>query len=195
MNTKCDNKQGKRTEVTQCYFYLYRIAIRGPFNTVLFCGQLTQQYKVDCYVKTERNRLKFIRQNQADLHVAAYNGMMDYLNNRAERENHTVGTICILPSSFIWSPRAMIQGYEDAMAICGKYGKLSYLLTFTCNPKLPEITNSIPIYQSALDRPDVVARVYNLKKNELMDDIQTRQILGKVTARIHVIEIQLAHQP
>ena len=167
----------------------------APLTPSFFCGQLTQQYMVDCYVKTERNRLKFIRQNQADLHVAAYNGMMDYLNNRAERENHTVGTICILPSSFIWSPRAMIQGYEDAMAICGKYGKPTYFLTFTCNPKLPEITNSIPIYQSALDRPDVVARVFNLKKNELMDDIQTRQILGKVTARIHVIEIQLAHQP
>ena len=30
----------------------------------------------------------------------------------------------ILPSSFIGSPRAMNQAYQDAMAICGKYGKL-----------------------------------------------------------------------
>ena len=159
------NKQWKWTRVTQCDFYLYRMAIRGTFNSVLYCGQLTQQYMVDCYVKTEGNWLKYIREHQADLHVAQYNGLTDYLNNRAERENHTVGTICILPSSFIGSLRAMMQGYQYAMAICGKYGKPTYFLTFTCNPKWPEITNSIPTYQSASDRPDVVARVYNLKKN------------------------------
>ena len=166
------------------------MAIRGTFNPVLYCGQITQQYMVDCYVKTKGNRLKYIREHQADLHVSQYNGLTDYLNNRAERENYTVGTICILPSSFIGSPRAMMQAYQDAMAICGKYGKPTYFLTFTCNPKCPEITNNIPTYQSASDRPDVVARVYNLKKNELIDDIQTRQILGAVTARIHVIEFQ-----
>ena len=106
------------------------MAIRGAFNPVLYCGQLTQQYMVDCYVKTEGNRLKYIREHQADLHVAQYNRLADYLNNRAERENHTVGTICILPSSLKGSPRAMMQAYQDAMAICGKYGKPTYFLTF-----------------------------------------------------------------
>ena len=124
------NKQWKWTRVTQCDFYLYRMAIRGAFNPVLYCGQLTQQYMVDCYVKTEGNRLKYIREHQTDLHVSQYNGLADYLNNRAERENYTVGTICILPSSFIGSPRATMQAYQDAMAICGKYGKPTYFLTF-----------------------------------------------------------------
>ena len=84
----------------------------------------------------------------------------------------------------------MQQAYQDSMAICAKFGKPTFFLTFTCNPKWTEITNSIPSYQSASDRPDVVARVYDLKKNEMIEDIQKRQVLGAVTARIHVIEFQ-----
>jgi hypothetical protein len=115
---------------------------------------------------------------------------MDFLNNRAERENITVGMTYILPSSFIGSPRFIQQAYQDSMAICAKFGKPTFFVTFTCNPKWPEITNSIPWYHSASDRPDVVSRVYNLKKNEIVEDIQKRQIFGAVTARIHVIEFQ-----
>jgi len=48
---------------------------------------------------------------------------MDYIANRAERENVAVGSIHIILSSFIGSPRAMNQAYQDAMAICGKFGK------------------------------------------------------------------------
>jgi hypothetical protein len=36
----------------------------------------------------------------------------------------------------------------------------------------------------------MVARVLNLKKKELVHDIERRQILGFATARIHVIEFQ-----
>ena len=115
---------------------------------------------------------------------------MDYVHNRAERENAAVGSVYILPSSFIGSPRAMKQAYQDAMAICGKHGKPTFFLTFTCNPKWQEITNNIPDYQTASDRPDIVARVFNQKKKELVHDIEKRQVLGYATARIHVIEFQ-----
>jgi hypothetical protein len=36
----------------------------------------------------------------------------------------------------------------------------------------------------------MVARVYNLKKNESVHDIDRRQVLGFALARIHVIEFQ-----
>lgn len=98
------------------------MSIRGNFNIGLHGEQLFQQYLVDSYVKTEDNRLKYLSENSTDLLVAQYNGLMlDYLDNRAERENLTIGTTLILPSSFIGSPRAMRQGYQDAMATCGKF--------------------------------------------------------------------------
>ncbi|XP_057380774.1 uncharacterized protein LOC130703304 [Daphnia carinata] len=181
---------GHRSRITQCEFYSSRMSIRGYFNAALYGGPLTQQWIVDSYVKVEANRVKYLQTHQADLHIAQYNGLMDYLNTRAERENMTVGTSVILPSPFIGSPRAMKQGYQDAMAICGKFGKSTFFLTFTCNPKWPEITENIETYQIPSNRPDIVSRVYHLKLKELIKDIQERQILGIIVARIHVIEFQ-----
>lgn len=80
----------------------------------------------------------------------------------------------------------MKQGCRDEMAICGRFGKPTYFLTFTCYPKWQEITESIESYQVADNRPDVVTRVYQLK----FKDIKEKQFLGVVVARIHVIEFQ-----
>ncbi|KZR99990.1 ATP-dependent Helicase-like protein [Daphnia magna] len=138
--------------------------------------------------RIEANRVKYIREHQAELHVAQYDGLLDYLLNRAERENLT--SYHVLPSSFIGNPRAMKQAYQDAMAICGKFGKPVFFLAFTCNPKWREITANIPSHLSAPDRPDIVARVFQQKKIELVNDIEKWQVLGFATARIHVIEFQ-----
>jgi hypothetical protein len=141
------NRRGPRSRITQCEFYSSQLSIRkGIFNAVLYGGPLFQQYVVDAYVKVEANRIHYIQIHQKDLHVAQYNGLMDYITTRAERDNITVGTPVILPSSFIGSPRAMKQGYQDAMAICSRFGKPTYFLTFTCNPKWQEITESIESY-------------------------------------------------
>ncbi|XP_046632783.1 uncharacterized protein LOC124312311 [Daphnia pulicaria] len=185
-----NRNRGPRSRVTQAEFYSSIMSIRGDFNIVLSGGALTQQYFVDSYVKTEGNRIDWLRKHQTELHVERYCGLMDYINNRAERENVEVGTIYILPSSFIGSPRAMKQNYQDAMAIVAKFGKPTFFLTFTCNPKWREITANIANYQTASDRPDMVARVFHLKKKELVDDIEKKQVLGFATAHIEVIEFQ-----
>jgi hypothetical protein len=144
------NRRGPRSRITQCEFYSSQLSIRkGIFNAVLYGGPLFQQYVVDAYVKVEANRIHYIQMHQKDLHVAQYNGLMDYITTRAERDNITVGTPVILPSSFIGSPRAMKQGYQDAMAICSRFGKPTYFLTFTCYPKWQEITESIESYEVA----------------------------------------------
>ena len=113
---------------------------------------------------------------------------MDYVHNRAERENAAFGSVYILPSSFIGSPRAMKQAYQEAMEICGKHGKTTFFLTFTCNPKWE--TDNILSYQTASEWQDIVARVFNQKKTELVKDIEKRKLLGYANARIHVIEFQ-----
>ena len=117
---------------------------------------------------------------------------IDYVQNRAERENTADVSVYIFPSSFIGSPRAMKQAYQDAIEIWGKHGKPIFFLTFTCNPKRQEITDNILSYKTASDRPDIVARVFNQKKRckELVQDIEKRQVLWYATARIHVIEFQ-----
>jgi hypothetical protein len=71
----------------------------------------------------------------AELHVAQYSGLMNYISNRMERENVTVGSIRVLPFNFIGSPRALKQAYKEAMAIYGKFGKPVIFLTFNLPTK------------------------------------------------------------
>ena len=112
------NRRGPRKRVTQAEFYSYLRSIRGYFNNVLSAGSLTQQWIVDSYVKIEANRVKYIREHQAELRVVQYSGLMDFINNRAARENVEVGNIHVLPSTFIGSSRAMKQ------ALARRYGNL-----------------------------------------------------------------------
>ena len=81
----------------------------------------------------EAHRLSFIRNNQRQLRVESYQGLMDHLNVQADQRNLNSGRIVIFPSSFQGSPRAIHQNYTDAMAIVCKYGKSDLFLTFACN--------------------------------------------------------------
>lgn len=49
------------------------------------------------------------------------------------------GKRIVLPSSFTGGPRYMVQNYQDAMAICRTFGNPDIFMTFTANPKWPEI--------------------------------------------------------
>ena len=60
----------------------------------------------------------------------------------------------------------------------------------TCNPKWPEIVNGLKKGQNAQDRPDLVARVFKQKKDQLMQDLKSGYVLGKVVAHMNVIEFQ-----
>ena len=81
---------------------------------------------------------------------------------RGETEGSRVGHI-ILPSSHTGSPRQQAQAYQDALAIVRKHGKPDLFITMTCNPKWPEITKHLLGNQTSTNRPDVVARVFQLK--------------------------------
>ena len=69
----------------------------------------------------------------------------------------------VLPSTFIGSPRNMMQLYQDSMAIVGKFGKPDLFIKMTCNPQWREIRENVLQTQNAADRPDIVGRVFALK--------------------------------
>jgi Helitron helicase-like domain at N-terminus len=46
----------------------------------------------------------------------------------------------------------------------------------------PEIKEALLPGQTADDRPDIVARVFSLKLQELMNDLLKRQVVGKTVA-------------
>ncbi|KAE9164539.1 hypothetical protein PF004_g29793 [Phytophthora fragariae] len=84
----------------------------------------------------------------------------------------------------------MYKSYQDSMAIVREYGKPDVFVTMTCNPTWEEIEEKIPEpNQSAQDRPDIVARVWQQKLAELLKDLD-EGVLGRVMARIYVVEFQ-----
>ena len=74
-----------------------------------------------------------------------------------------IGKRVILPSSFTGSPRDMHQRYQDSVVRVRHFHKPDLFITMTCNPKWKEIIDALPEGQTAADRPDSVARVFNIK--------------------------------
>lgn len=70
-----------------------------------------------------------------------------------------IGKRIVLAPSFVNGPRHRHKLRQNAMAIAREYGKPDFFLTFTCNPKWPEIENELrkdaygQKLEEAIDRP------------------------------------------
>jgi hypothetical protein len=164
--------------------------IRNSFDPCLNLRKLNQQFFVDAWTKIESSRLYFIKKNQANLRTEMYRGLMDYIHNNKINENISIGKMVILPSSFIGDPRALQQNYMDSMALVQFCGKPDLFTTTTCNPKWKEIEENLKFNETAIDRPDLVTRVFYQKIMLLKDELLKKEIFGKVNAYLYVIEFQ-----
>ena len=154
------------------------------------------------WVVVESQRLNYQRQNQKALRADTYKNVKEATEERrrelAPREDgmfqddtqHPGVGRKILSSSFVGSPRWFNAQFQDGMAICREYHKPDLFITMTCNPNWPEIKEQLKQGQTAQDRPDLVARVFKQKKDQLMNDLIVGEVLGKVVAHMHVIEFQ-----
>ncbi|XP_071699004.1 uncharacterized protein [Rutidosis leptorrhynchoides] len=120
----------------------------------------------------EEQRLKWLRHNQNELRLELYNNVCDAVT-RGDTSATSIGKRIILPSSHTGSPRYMVQNYQDAMALCREYDNLNLFITFTSNPRWPEIDMMISYIagQKSTDRPDIVSRT-----PAAIDDIITAEI-------------------
>lgn len=176
--------------VSQCLYYSYRLHTRPNDAPTLFqAGALFQQYIVDCWAATDQSRLNYLRNNQDKLRAASYKGLTDVIA-AGDVQLNQVGQRFILPSSYIGGSHNMFQLFQDSMGICRYFRKPSLFVTGTCNPKWPEITNELLPGQTAADRPDLVARVFQQKKAAILNDILKEGIFGKAVAHVYTIEFQ-----
>ena len=77
----------------------------------------------------------------------------------------------------------MKNNYLDAMTICKHFGFPDLFITFTCNPKWPEITRFCEKRNLKVeDRPDIVCRIFKMKLDALMEDLTKNHLLGKTVA-------------
>ena len=180
----------KRQDITLQQYTAYRIMPRREDPAQFFRGgRLFQEYLVDSYARIESSRLEYVKQQQKALRADTYRGLADAVE-AGDHDRGRIGLKVILPSSFTGGPRYMQQACADAIAVCTKYGKPDAFITMTCNPYWPEILAELLPNQSPSDRPDLCARVFNMKKKALMEDLRAGEVLGKVVAYLFVIEFQ-----
>ncbi|PAA46684.1 hypothetical protein BOX15_Mlig000328g25 [Macrostomum lignano] len=68
------------------------------------------------------------------------------------------------------------------------FGRPDLFLTMTCNPKWPEILAELLPGQTAVDRPDITARVFELKKKAFLNRLKS--LFGDTLARVCSLEYQ-----
>jgi hypothetical protein len=162
---------------------------------LLLSGMLFQEWIVSSYCKMEGSRLDWVRHNQTEIRAEMYQGLQDCFNRTDIVFNPgRVGTRIVLPSSFTGSPRHMNQLYQDAMGIVRQMGKPDLFITFTCNPKWPEIQRELRPGEDATDRPDLCCRVFNQKVKLLLKRVVEDQVLGRIAGRVWTIEFQSEFQ-
>ncbi|XP_029347974.1 uncharacterized protein LOC103309041, partial [Acyrthosiphon pisum] len=180
-------------------FACYRLGIRyegnndtrhQQFSSIHQGRSLLHMYVCDEYVQMESNNLNYIRRNQRDLLAEAYQGLMDHVNQHLIIDPMAVGRRIILPSTFVGSDRYNKMCYQDAITMVRSKGKPDLFITFTCNPRWPEITENLAAHSVANDRPELVARVFNRKLQELLGDLTVNRVFGNVSAYVYTIEFQ-----
>ena len=69
--------------------------------------------------------------------------------------------------------------------------KPDLFIAFTCNSKWPEITESYKGFEGGpISRPDLIGRVFHLKLQALMNDIERDHYFGTVTGYMYTMEWQ-----
>lgn len=169
--------------------------VRGLVANDMFrMGKLLQQNIVDAYTRIEKSRLEWYIKHQKECRVSSYQGLMDHLEYKADKLDVQIGSLYILPSSFVGGMRYMRQAYQDAMAMVRTFGKPDLFITFTANPSWPEIVRELN-GQPYTSRPDICVRVFHLKLKSFLKDLIEGQYLGKIISHIRVIEFQMRGLP
>ncbi|KAF8097471.1 hypothetical protein N665_0288s0004 [Sinapis alba] len=172
-------------------FFAYRIQVREAGSQVLLLSRrLFQQFLVDAYTMIEAHRLRYIRKNQSNLRTLKLSKFVTAAKD-GKSSVPIEGKRIILPSSFTGGPRYMHEMYLDAMSICKFFGFPDLFITFTCNPKWPELTRYFEKHNlRPEDRPGLCCRLFKIKLDNLMEDLTKKQLLGKTVSVIYTVEFQ-----
>ncbi|EAU86521.2 transcriptional factor B3 [Coprinopsis cinerea okayama7 len=177
--------------LSQTEYAAFRIHYRpNEGQSLIRGGRLFTRYIVDMWASADQNRLRFLRDHQKELRAELYSGLEDAIGTEDHSDLNQLGRRVVLPSSYIGGPRNMMQRYQDAMAVARHFRRVDLFITMTTNPQWEEITRELLPGQTAYDRPDLVARVFEMKKDALLEDIYKNGIFGNAVAYVYTIEFQ-----
>ena len=89
----------------------------------------------------------------------------------------------------------MKQCLQDLLVLACYYQSIDLFITVTCNPTWPEIARELLPGQTAADRPDLCARVFNMKKKAIIEELYKKEIFGHTVAYVYTIQFQKCGLP
>ncbi|XP_074375245.1 uncharacterized protein LOC141717019 [Apium graveolens] len=181
-----------REVISMKEYYSHKFQVRTNEGiTPRLGGRIYQQYIVDAFSTIEQARLWWFRTNQTTLRSDLYMNIRDSLQT-GDSDSNNLGKSFILPARFVGSRRYMQQNFQDALAVCRYIGHPDIFLTMTTNPLWDEIIQMMKhIPQcSPQNSPDMIARVFNLKLDQIVDDIKKKNYFGVCLAVMYVVKFQ-----
>nr|XP_017255780.1 PREDICTED: uncharacterized protein LOC108225432 [Daucus carota subsp. sativus] len=182
----------KRKRITMKEYYSYKLQVRKNEGlTVRLGGRLFQQYVVDAFSTVEQARLWWLRTHQKILRSDLYTNISKKLQ-KGNTDTANVGKGFILPANFLGSRRYMQQNFQDALAVCRVIGHPDIFLTMTCNALWDEILEMMKHLPgcSPQNSPDIIARVFHQKLQQIVDDIKKKNYFGTCLGVMYVVEFQ-----
>ncbi|XP_056864414.1 uncharacterized protein LOC130511444 [Raphanus sativus] len=193
-----DTAGRKRKNVTMREYFAFRILERkGEAPTITRSGRLFHQFLVDAYTMIESSRLRYLWLNQKKLRSVSYDAIQKAAAKGGAKMAEQ-GSRIFIPATFTGGKCYMKQHYYDAMALCKYYGFPDLFITFTCNPKWPEVTRYLKKYNlTTEDRPEILCRVFKMKLDNLIEFLTNKDgsLFGPVSAVMYTIEFQKRGMP
>jgi hypothetical protein len=179
------NMQHNDRSISLTEYMRYCLMHRGHPSHVQCCERLSLEYYCDAWAQVEARNLAFhkLASQQAKYSAASARTIIDQLCSDNAQQ---IGVPVVLPASYPNSPRYYHNLYLDAVALPRRFGKPDLFITITANPQWPEITRALPPRSHWTHHPDIVARVFSLKLNAILDFIVDKKLFGEVTAMFPV---------
>uniref|UniRef100_A0A183C066 ATP-dependent DNA helicase n=1 Tax=Globodera pallida TaxID=36090 RepID=A0A183C066_GLOPA len=203
MEHENDVESRSRSNISERQFYRYRMALRSndknSFHWLWFARRLAEYFTISVLNRIERNEMDHLkaiqtkrnyRQLLAREYIAAMEKGLQKWGPSAK-----LGRVFLMPQTFAGS-RQYYQGkYADLMTMVRHLGAPTWFVTFTGNPKWPEIVEALQGRQNYVHRADIVCRIFMDKATEFIKDLTERNVLGKVAGWCYSVEHQKRGMP
>ena len=180
-------------------YFAFLLSVRNRDVDYLFqMGRLFQEFVIFGRMIIDNSRLMYQLTHQKELRAETYCSLREEVERRLREGtgNHgAVGKKIVLSPSFEGGKRKWNLRYQNGMAIVRHFRKPDIFLTYTFPPNTPELVAELLPGQSPQDRPDLVARAFEVKKNLLLNEIIKGGVFGRIVGYISVVEYQVKFWP
>uniref|UniRef100_A0A914H4I5 ATP-dependent DNA helicase n=1 Tax=Globodera rostochiensis TaxID=31243 RepID=A0A914H4I5_GLORO len=195
----------RRDNTSRAQWWRYMTQLRGSWQGSHWLWDwhdLAQLYTIAFNNRVEAQKVQKLKQLQGQRRLVRVRALLQWVQQLRDNQGleGTIGQIYMTDVHFRGSRQFYQKEYANCMTICREIGKPDLLITFTMDPDCPELQQLLPLGPDGkrhqwYDRPDIVCRLFIDKRDELLDDLTKRMVLGSVIAWFFALEFQMRGLP